>query len=96
MKVAIGFYTNLKKKVYIGGAYCFTKEAPFEMTRKSSGPFYQEELYNNREKIIFPTALIKKADHYLMFYGEDDCRIKVAKINKEKLLMTMKGVDPCK
>jgi len=85
-------FVRLKKNIYIAGACFFTKEAPFEMTKKSTGPFYQQNLYNNRVKIVFPTALIKKGDHYLMFYGEDDCRIKVAKISRARLLETMKGV----
>ncbi len=83
-------YTKLKKNIYICGAYSFTQEAPFSITGKSSGPFYQKELYDNREKIIFATALIRKGDHYLMFYGEDDCRIKVAKIDRKALLSAMK------
>lgn len=85
-------YTNLKRNVYIGGAYAFEGKAPFDLTKVSSGPFYQEDLYKGRQKIIFPTALIKKDDHYLMFYGEDDCSIKVAKINKERLFESMKDV----
>jgi predicted GH43/DUF377 family glycosyl hydrolase len=63
------------------------------MIKKSKAPFYQQNLYNSREKIVFPTALIKKGDHYLMFYGEDDCKIKVAKIRRKRLLETMKGVE---
>jgi predicted GH43/DUF377 family glycosyl hydrolase len=79
-------YTTIKKNVYICGAYTFTADMPFSVTGKCSGPFYQEELYDNREKIIFATALIRKGDYYLMFYGEDDCRIKVAKIDRRLLI----------
>jgi predicted GH43/DUF377 family glycosyl hydrolase len=83
-------FTNIKGSVYLAGAYCFTKDKPFEITAKTKGPFYQKELYNTRKKIIFPTALIKKGENYLMFYGEDDRKIKVAKINRNKLLSQMK------
>jgi predicted GH43/DUF377 family glycosyl hydrolase len=85
-----GSYTSIPKKVYICGACTFSKEAPFMVTGRSSGPFYQENLYNNRQKIVFPTALIKKGDYYLMFYGEDDTRIKVAKIRREVMIGAIK------
>jgi len=82
-------FTTLKKNIYICGAATFTKNAPFILTGRTMTPFYQKDLYNNREKIVFPTALIRKGDNYLMFYGEDDCRIKVAKINRAKLISHM-------
>jgi predicted GH43/DUF377 family glycosyl hydrolase len=82
-------YSLSKRNIYICGAYTFSKDIPFRITRKTTGPFYQKTLYNNREKIIFATALIQKGDHYLMFYGEDDSRIKVAKIDRKKLLRAM-------
>ncbi len=83
-------YTALPSKVYICGACTFSKEAPFMVTGRSKGPFYQENLYNNKRKIVFPTALIKKDDHYLLFYGEDDARIKVAKIRREVMIGAIK------
>ncbi len=82
-------FTTLKKNIYICGAATFTKNAPFILTGRTMTPFYQKNLYNNREKIVFPTALLRKGDDYLMFYGEDDCRIKVAKINRAKLIAHM-------
>jgi predicted GH43/DUF377 family glycosyl hydrolase len=83
-------FSTAAKKVYICGAYTFTNALPYKMTAKSSGPFYQEDLYANKLKIVFPTALVSKGDDYLMFYGEDDLRIKVATIKKENLISTMK------
>jgi predicted GH43/DUF377 family glycosyl hydrolase len=86
-------FTNIKKAVYIAGAYSFTNAMPFKILSKSKGPLYQKQLYQNKTKIVFPTALIRKGEHYLMFYGEDDKRIKVAFINRNKLLKTMKTKD---
>ena len=79
-------FTNFSKNVYISGVCFFDANPPFSLTAKSQAPFYDEYLYKNKEKIIFPTALIDKKEHWLMFYGEDDCRIKIAKINKKRLL----------
>ncbi len=84
-------YTSKMSPVYIAGGYCFKKDKPFEIVKKSRGPFYEKDLYNTRKKIVFPTAFIKKEDHYLMFYGEDDRKIKVAKINRDKFLLQMKS-----
>ncbi|MCH9811525.1 hypothetical protein K0U07_02035, partial [bacterium] len=84
-------YTSLPKRVYISGACTFTAAPPFTLTGRSTGPFYQEELYgSNRTKVIFPTALVRKGDSYIVFYGEDDSKIKVAKIPREKMFNRMR------
>ena len=83
-------FTTIPKNIYISGICFFDATAPFQLSAKGYAPFYDEELYKNKEKIIFPTALIDKKNYWLMFYGEDDCRIKVAKINKKKLLKKVK------
>ena len=83
--------TNIVKKVYIGGACTFSENFPFKMESKSLAPFFSESLYkNNRKKIIFPTALIEEGEHYLMFYGEDDHKTKVAIINRDQLISSLK------
>ena len=86
-------FTNLERRIYIAGAYCFTKDHPFRMTKKSIGPFYEKNIYNTRKKIIFPTGLVKKGNDLLMFYGEDDYRMRVARINRDKLLSKMKRIN---
>jgi predicted GH43/DUF377 family glycosyl hydrolase len=82
---------GFKKKygVYYIGGYTFSKKSPFLMSSKMDGILTGKGFYK-KKKIIFPMALIRDGQDYLMFYGEDDRVNKVARINREKLIATMK------
>ena len=91
---ALPAYRKIKRKArnaYFIGGYTFSENKPFTILRKSKGPLLGDSLYKNR-KIIFPMAIIPDGEDYLMFYGEDDKRNKVARINRQDLLESMNVV----
>lgn len=76
---------------YFFGAYSFSKKAPYNILRRTEGPLIGDGLYDNFHKIIFPTALIREGDDYLLFYGDDDLRNGVARISRKELIASLKG-----
>ena len=80
------------RHAYFAGAYTFSDDRSHKILRKSRGAFYGEELYKSHKKIVFPIALIRDGDSYLVFYGEDDERNKVARVSRKDLMASMEVV----
>ncbi|MCH9621831.1 MAG: hypothetical protein S4CHLAM20_12590 [Chlamydiia bacterium] len=84
--------TGRKTHAYFFGGYTFSKDKPYKVIRKTKGPLAGDTIYNNFQKIVFPTSLVRENDDYLIFYGDDDKTNKVARISRKKLLETMQCV----
>jgi predicted GH43/DUF377 family glycosyl hydrolase len=84
--------TGKQVDAYFFGAYTFSKEAPYTILRRTPGPLMGDGLYNNFHKIIFPTSLVRDGEDYLIFYGDDDVKNKVARISRKELIASMKEV----
>jgi predicted GH43/DUF377 family glycosyl hydrolase len=85
--------TNKKANAYFFAGYTFSKDAPFNVLRKSKGPIAGSSLYENYYKIVFPTSLIRDGDDYLVFYGNDDLKNEVARISRKDLIESMNIVQ---
>jgi len=84
--------TGKKKNAYFFAGYTFSKESPYTVLRKSKGPIAGSTIYDNFFKIVFPTALIRDGDDYLVFYGDDDKSNSVARISRDDLINTMQTI----
>ena len=81
--------TNKTANAYFFAGYTFSRDAPFNVLRKSKGPITGASLYENYYKIVFPTSLIRDGDDYLVFYGNDDMKNEVARIPRKELIGSM-------
>lgn len=73
------------KNAYIMGAYWFSAEPPFKITRMTKRPLSSYTFYSGLRKFIFPSSLIDEGDDLLIFYGRDDKEIWALKVPKDKL-----------
>ena len=78
--------TRKKVDAYFMGAYTFADNDHFNILRMSKSPIVGDTLYDNFHKIIFPMALIRDGDDYLIFYGNDDIVNKVCRIKRSELI----------
>ncbi len=84
---------------YFMGAYTFDKEPPFAITGISPYPiidttFYEGPLYQTWKplRVIFPTGLVIDGNTIWVSYGRQDHEMWVARMDKSKLLKTLKPV----
>ena len=82
--------TGKKVDAYFFEGYTFSKDPPFQVLRRSTGPIIGQSVYNNFHKIIFPTTLVRDGNDYLVFYGDDDATNKMARISRNDLIESMK------
>lgn len=81
---------------YYMGAYAFSAQPPFEMTKISQSPldspgFYTYSSYSKR--VIYPTGLVREGNHLYVSYGKDDCEMWIATIDLAELKKSMVKVD---
>ncbi len=81
---------------YVMGAYTFSAEPPFNITKISPLPINDKSFYtkSDREKrVIYPGGYVIKGDNIYVTYGKDDAEIWIAVINKNKLYKTLQVVE---
>jgi predicted GH43/DUF377 family glycosyl hydrolase len=81
---------------YFMGAYTFSAEAPFEITKMSPLPIMDEEFYTPSDyfkRVIFPGGFIVSGSSIYVAYGKDDREMWIATLNKDEL---MKSLVPVK
>ena len=78
---------------YFMGAYTFSAQPPFQITKISSGPIVGENFYRGPAhktwkplRVVFPQGLLIEDNLVWVFYGRQDHEIWVAKIDKQRLL----------
>jgi predicted GH43/DUF377 family glycosyl hydrolase len=86
---------------YFMGAYTFSSEYPFKINKISPEPIRGKDFYHGLEyerywgsiRVVFPCGLIVEDPYIYVSYGRQDHELWVAKMDKEKLLNSLK---PCK
>lgn len=85
--------TGKEAPAYCVGGYTFSKDSPYKIIRKTKCSLIGDEFSNSRRKIVFPISLVRDGNDYLVFYGEDDKRNKVARVSRASLINSMEIVD---
>lgn len=85
---------------YFMGAYTFSQQPPFSITRMSSQPILTSTFYNGPpyflnfpSKVIFPAGFVMNKQHIWVVYGRQDCEVWVMKIDKKGLLESLTPVN---
>ena len=81
---------------YFMGAYTFSSEPPFNITKISPGPiigpnFYRGPVHKTWKplRVVFPGGLLADDHFFWVIYGRQDHEIWLAKIDKQKLLESL-------
>lgn len=81
---------------YYMGAYTFAPQPPFALTHISTSPLIAKKFYtrsHHHSRIIFPGGFLVEKGHIFLAYGKDDQEIWLAKIDKRKLLQSLKKIE---
>ena len=81
---------------YFMGAYTFSAEPPFEITRMTPVPIIGDDFYtpsNSPKRVIFPGGFVVSDSVIYVAYGKDDREIWIATLDKALLKNTMVPVD---
>jgi predicted GH43/DUF377 family glycosyl hydrolase len=73
---------------YYMGAYTFSSEPPFQITRISPTPIIADDFYtysNFFKRVILPGGFVISDDYIYVAYGKDDCEMWIATLNKKAL-----------
>ena len=73
---------------YFMGAYTFSAEPPFKITRYTRKPIIEEKFYTKShyiKRVVFPGGLAVLDDQIYLSYGKDDSEMWIAIIDKEAL-----------
>lgn len=82
---------------YYMGAYTFSAQPPFHVTKSSNFPIIGEGFYtrsNYEKRVIFPGGIVAKGPNIYVAYGKDDAEIWVAIIDKLALKKSLVKVEP--
>lgn len=78
---------------YFMGAYTFSAEPPFMITRYTPSPIIGKKFYTEStadKRVIFPGGFIVAEPYIYLVYGKDDREIWIAVIDKKELYAFMK------
>lgn len=78
---------------YFMGAYTFSDQPPFQITKMSPHPLVVEGFYTPatwEKRVIFPGGFVVLGRHIYLAYGKDDCEIWIAILDKEELKKSLK------
>lgn len=81
---------------YFMGAYTFSPNPPFEITKMSPEPIVADDFYPpsfSEKKVIFPGGFVVSGPHIYVAYGKNDCEIWIATLDKEALKSSLKCVE---
>lgn len=85
---------------YFMGAYMFSAEPPFHITRISPEPIVAKNFYNGPAyktwkplRVVFPCGLVSTGPYLWISYGKQDHEVWVVKVDREKLLSTLIPVN---
>mgnify|MGYP000916174994 CR=1 FL=1 len=78
---------------YFGAALLLDREAPFDVLRRSSGPFLVPEMAFEVNgfvpNVVFPTGLVRDEGKLLVYYGAADTATGVAEFSERGLLESL-------
>ena len=81
---------------YFTGAYTFSAEPPFEMTKISPQPIMGEDFYLSsscEKRVVFPGGFAISGPYIYLAYGKDDSEIWVATLDKEALQASLVPIE---
>ncbi len=81
---------------YFMGAYTFSAEPPFQVTKISPMPIVAEGFYvesHCEKRVIFPGGYVVDGSKIYLAYGKDDCEIWIATLDKEALKSSLVPVE---
>lgn len=85
---------------YFMGAYTFSTEPPFEITKISLKPIVGPNFYNGIEhktwkplRVVFPCGFVAGEQHIWIAYGRQDHEVWIAKLDKYGLMESLKIVE---
>jgi hypothetical protein len=87
-------------RYYFMGVYVFAAQPPFSIQLVSQTPlvgagFYDESKANTQSRIIFPVGLLVLPNgDFVVSYGKDDSRMRVARFDRRKLMQTLQAPLP--
>lgn len=81
---------------YFMGAYTFSADPPFTVTKITERPlvaklFYEPSSYDKR--VVFPGGFIERDDCFYLAYGKDDQEMWIATIDKKKLKQLLTPIE---
>jgi predicted GH43/DUF377 family glycosyl hydrolase len=74
---------------YLIGAVEISKEAPFQVIKKTKSLISGKDMYKKKKNIEYPSALILEEDRIILFWGREDREIMVGTINRQHLTDAM-------
>ncbi len=81
---------------YFMGAYTFSAEPPFELTKITPRPIVGKDFYtpsHHYKKVILPGGFVIKEDRIFVAYGKNDDEMWIAELNKKALLDSLVQVQ---
>lgn len=84
-RTALRQHPDANTNEYMCVAYAFHSTDPFEVTRRSQ-PFRLDGSNAASAPIQMLTGLVECGDDLLLTYGENDCEMKVTRVNRDSLL----------
>ncbi|MFI5334313.1 MAG: hypothetical protein ACHQT8_04000 [Chlamydiales bacterium] len=97
MKTTSSITDEYEKWHYFMGAYTFSAEPPFQITKISSLPIVAPEFYppsNSEKKVIFPGGCVISDNTIYVAYGKDDNEVWIATLDKAALLRSLVPIFP--
>lgn len=93
--ITTSMLTHKKALHYFIGAYTFSREPPFHITRASVKPIVAKNMYTKGNHIhaVFPCGFIISDNTIILSYGKDDREMWIAKIPKKALLESLVPVS---
>jgi predicted GH43/DUF377 family glycosyl hydrolase len=90
-----------KAQHYFMGAYTFSAQPPFELTRISPSPIVGKNFYNGKAyqtwkpylQVVFPGGIVADKTSIYVAYGRQDHEIWIARLDKEELYKSMIPVN---
>lgn len=81
-----------KRGGYYFGAFQMDCEDSFQIRGVMDAVITGKGLYEGRKKIVYPTGIVDRGDAWVLFWGEEDQKICVGKIDKVKLKQHIKVI----
>jgi len=81
---------------YFMGAYTFSPDPPFRITRQSPIPISHPDFYTHtdaRKRVVYPGGFVVNGDEIVLAYGKDDREVWLAFIDKQALLDSLESVE---
>jgi len=77
---------------YFIGAYTFSSDPPFKLTRYTPNPIVDDRFYTQgsySKRVVFPGSFVVEGDTLLLPYGKDDSEIWIATVDLKALKGTL-------